>query len=72
MRQTAFSVDKIDSVLKRLETRLLPNLRYRSPGGGGHAEEIPNEPGFCIKKGFIADDGKTPQYELAELNFRFK
>jgi hypothetical protein len=72
MKEKAFSVDKIDSVLQRLETRLLPNLRYRSPGGGGHAEEIPTEPGFCIEKGFIADDGKTPQYEYAELNFRFK
>ena len=47
-------------------------LRLRRATGGRHAEEIPNEPGFCIKDGFIADDGKTPQYELAELNCRFK
>ena len=72
MRQTAFSVDKIDSVLQRLETRLLPNLRHRRAAGGGHAEEIPNEPGFCIENGFIADDGKTPQYEKAGISFKFK
>ena len=72
MQQLSIGADGIDSVLKDVETRLLPNLRHRRAGGGGHAEEIPTEPGFCIKDGFIADDGKTPQYEKAELNFRFK
>ena len=66
MKAIAIGEDKIDSVLQRLETRLLPNLRARKPN------EIPSEPGFCIEKGFIADDGKTPQHEYAELNFRFK
>ena len=66
MKETAFDEDGIDSVLQRLETRLLPNLRYRRPG------EIPAEPGFCVENGFIADDGKTPQHEYAELNFKFK
>ena len=66
VKETAYDEDKIDSVLQRLETRLLPNLRARKPN------EIPSEPGFCIKEGFIADDGKTPQYEQAELFFRFK
>ncbi|MBI5753297.1 MAG: hypothetical protein HZA59_14320, partial [Hydrogenophilales bacterium] len=65
MKETAFD-DKIDSVLQRLETRLLPNLRARKPN------EIPGEPGFCIKEGFIADDGQTPQYEYARLYFKFK
>lgn len=65
-RETAFSQDKIDSVLQRLETRLLPNLSYRSP------DKIPTEPGFCIENGFIADDGKTEQYEYAKLFFKFK
>ncbi len=66
MKETAYDEDKIDSVLQRLETRLLPNLRARRP------DEIPSEPGFCIKEGFIADDGQTPQYEYARLSFRFK
>ncbi len=66
MKASTFGPDKIDSVLQRLETRLLPNLRARKPN------EIPSEPGFCIEGGFIADDGKTPQYENAELSFRFK
>ena len=66
MKETNFDQDKIDSVLHRLETRLLPNLRTRK------LNEIPGEPGFCIKDGLIADDGQTPQYEYAKLSFRFK
>lgn len=66
MMETAFDASGIDSVLQRLETRLLPNLRFRRAG------EIPNDPGFCIKDGFVADDGKTPQYEKAGISFRFK
>ena len=66
MKETAYDEDKIDSVLQRLETRLLPNIRARKP------KEIPSEPGLCIEKGFIADDGQTPQYEKAELYFKFK
>ena len=66
MKETAYDEDKIDSVLQRLETRLLPNLRARKPN------EIPSEPGFCIKEGFIADNGKTEQYEKAGISFKFK
>ena len=66
MKETAYDEDKIDSVLQRLETRLLPNLRARKPN------EIPDEPGFCIKEGFIADDGKTVQYEKGGISFKFK
>ena len=66
MKKTAFAEDGIDPALQRLETRLLPNLRARKPN------EIPNDPGFCIKEGFIADDGKTPQYEDAGISFKFK
>jgi len=66
MRETNYDRDKIDSVLQRLETRLLPNLSHRPP------DKIPDEPGFCIENGFIADDGKTPQYEKAGISFKFK
>lgn len=66
MKVNAVGADGIDSVLKDLETRLLPNLRARKPN------EIPSVPGFCIEQGFIADDGKTPQYEKSELSFKFK
>ena len=66
MKVNAVGAEGIDSVLKDLETRLLPNLRARKPN------EIPSEPGLCIEKGFIADDGQTPQYEKAELYFKFK
>ena len=66
MKETAYDEDKIDSVLQRLETRLLPNLRQRSP------DKIPTEPGFCIENGFIADDGKVAQYEKAGISFKFR
>ena len=72
MKGKAFDPAKFSSVLRDMETKLIPNLRHRRAAGGGHAEETPTEPGFCIEKGVIADDGKTPQYEKAELNFRFK
>ncbi|MBJ7312824.1 T6SS immunity protein Tli4 family protein [Rugamonas sp. CCM 8940] len=55
-----------DKVLIRLSTDLLPNLRTR------HLDEIPSEPGFCIKDGFIADDGSKYQFEEARLQFNFK
>ena len=66
MQQLSVGADGIDSVLKDLETRLLPNLRARK------SNEIPGEPGFCIKEGFIADNGKTEQYEKAGISFKFK
>jgi len=66
MRETNYDQNKIDSVLQRLETRLLPNLSHRP------RDKIPAEPGFCIENGFIADDGKTPQYEKAGISFKFK
>lgn len=66
MKEINYDGDKIDSVLQRLETRLLPNLRVRRPS------EFPSEPGFCLKDGFIADDGDTPQYEYAKLFFKFR
>ena len=66
MHETNYDQDKIDSVIHRLETRLLPNLQYRS------TDKIPTEPGFCIENGFIADDGKTAQYEDAGISFKFK
>ena len=66
MKETAIAEDKIDSVLQRLETRLLPNLSHRP------TDKIPTDPGFCIENGFIANDGKTAQYEDAGISFKFK
>ena len=52
-------------VLPKLKNRLLPLVKGRSPG------DIPTEPGFCLKDGFIADDGTTPQFEDAAITFKF-
>lgn len=36
------------------------------------ADEIPNEPGFCMDKGLFADDGDPPVSETFSLFVRFK
>jgi len=61
--QTGFIPDHIDSIISRLQKNLLPNLRTREP------DEIPTEPGFCIKDGFIADDGSKDQAEYGQIGF---
>lgn len=64
----AFDPDKIDDILSRLQGSILPALRARAP------DEIPAESGFCLKDGFIAEDGKRTefQHERAEINLTFK
>ena len=66
MQQLSIGADGIDSVLKDVETRIFANLHHRP------ADKIPAEPGFCIENGFIADDGKTTQYEKGGISFKFK
>ena len=53
-------------VLTQLQTELLPNLRARK------MDEIPTEPGFCIRDGFIADNGNVDIYEHARMQLNFK
>lgn len=65
MQETSMRAERMESILSRLETKLLPNLRYRLP------DEIPSEPGFCLNEGFIADANDEFHFERAELNFRF-
>ncbi|WP_061940532.1 T6SS immunity protein Tli4 family protein [Collimonas pratensis] len=54
-----------NEVSNRLKNDLLPRLRNRQP------DEIPSEPGFCIKDGFIADNAAQTQYENASISFHF-
>ncbi|MDN0084584.1 T6SS immunity protein Tli4 family protein [Crenobacter sp. SG2305] len=56
---------KIDSIIARFND-YLKNVRYRSD------REMPTEAGFCFENGFIANDGKTSQAEIASLAFRMK
>ena len=53
-------------VLLDLKKELLPNLRARK------IDEIPAEPGFCIRDGFIADNGNVDIYEHARMQLNFK
>lgn len=54
-----------ERVLPRLTNELLPNLRARK------ADEVPAQPGFCLKDGFIANDGSVQQFEDAGISFKF-
>jgi hypothetical protein len=54
-----------ERVLPRLTNELLPNLRARK------ADEVPAQPGFCLKDGFIANDGSGQQFEDAGISFKF-
>ncbi|HWW05254.1 T6SS immunity protein Tli4 family protein [Collimonas sp.] len=66
IKQESFSATKIDSILDGLQNKLLPQLRIRQP------DEIPAEPGFCIKSGFIASDGSGRALEEARIQINFK
>lgn len=66
MVERDFLEDKIDSVLFDVQTQLLPSLRFR------RIDEIPQEPGFCIRDGFIPDNGGTYHFEEARMQINFK
>ncbi len=65
MTQVGTMPDKYDEVLSTMKTSVLPNLHARD------ADDIPEQPGFCLKDGFIDDDGATPQYEESGMSFKF-
>ncbi|WP_141111229.1 T6SS immunity protein Tli4 family protein [Chromobacterium haemolyticum] len=44
----------------------LQGIRYRSD------RDIPKEAGFCIANGFVSNDGKSPQFEMASITFALK
>ncbi|CAB3699210.1 T6SS immunity protein Tli4 family protein [Trinickia soli] len=65
MEETAYDPAKFGDILAELQEKLLPHLKARSP------DDIPTAPGFCLKDGFITDDGKVPQFESALIGFKF-
>lgn len=65
MHEKGFDPEKYQSVLADIGSRLLPNLHARD------LDEIPTRSGFCIKDGFIADDGSRAQHEDAGISFKF-
>jgi hypothetical protein len=66
MSKTAYSPEKIDSVLSRLQKNIIAALRARDPA------EIPTEPGLCIEHGFIASDGSERASERFEISLDFE
>ncbi|WP_075122853.1 T6SS immunity protein Tli4 family protein [Burkholderia paludis] len=59
-----FDSDKYAAMTKKLQSKFLPSLRARTP------DEIPSQAGFCLKDGFIADDGQSAQHEIASVTFK--
>jgi hypothetical protein len=57
--------EKYAEVISTVKADVFPNLRARRAG------EIPIQPGFCLKNGFIANDGKGVHYESAGMSFKF-
>lgn len=65
LEQTGTIPAEYETVLTDVQTNLLPNLHARD------LDNIPNQPGFCLKGGFITNDGTTPQFEDAAISFKF-
>lgn len=59
----AIDSKKYADVIAKLQTKLLPSLLDRQP------DEIPKRSGFCIRDGFFADNGQSPQHEIASATF---
>ncbi|PTB21100.1 hypothetical protein C9I57_10345 [Trinickia symbiotica] len=57
--------ERYEQIITIVKTDVFPSLRAR------HAQEIPTEPGYCLKAGFIANDGRTSQFEDAAISFKF-
>ena len=66
MDKEGYGPDRIDSVLSRLQSHVIPRLRARA------RDEIPTDPGLCIRDGFIASDGSEGAYERTNIGLHFK
>ncbi|GJI99010.1 hypothetical protein RugamoR57_57280 [Duganella caerulea] len=66
LAQGPYEEEKIGRIVQGLETSLIAHLRPRAQG------EIPSEPGFCFKDGFVANDGVEEHFEEARMQINFK
>lgn len=66
LAQGPYEEEKIGPNIQDLEASLIARLRVRP------YNEIPTEPGFCIKDGFIRDEGHTGHFEEARMQINFK
>ncbi|MES2118288.1 MAG: T6SS immunity protein Tli4 family protein [Pseudomonadota bacterium] len=65
MNEGPYDRNNIGPAAHEIETAIVARLRRRA------RDEIPTEPGFCIKDGFIADDGRTEHFEEAHMQINF-
>ena len=65
MKKTGFS-SAFPQIVERLKSHVVPSLRARK------LDEAPSQSGFCIKNGFIADDGSKYQFEEARMQINLK
>lgn len=65
MAHTGFNSSFLQ-VIDQLKSTVLPSIRAR------RADEVPAEPGLCIKDGFIANDGNGHVFEEAKIQLNFK
>jgi hypothetical protein len=65
MVHTGFN-SSFPQVVDQLKSTVLPSIRAR------RADEVPAEPGLCIKDGFIANDGNGRVFEEAKIQLNFK
>lgn len=65
MQGTGYSPAKVGGVISRFKDDILPNLHART------SDNISGEPGFCLKNGFIENNGANAQSEDAGISFKF-
>lgn len=66
LAQGPYEEEKIGRMVQGLETDLIAHLRPRAQ------DEIPSEPGFCFKDGFVANDGLDEHFEEARMQINLK
>ncbi|WP_321805960.1 T6SS immunity protein Tli4 family protein [Burkholderia sp. BCC1993] len=64
-RSVSFLPRDYPAIVENIQKRYIPSLRSRS------VDDIPTQNGFCVRDGFFADEGRTPQHEVASISFRF-
>jgi len=65
MQERSYQPEKLPQTIVDLNENVLSKLEFRAE------DEEPPQPGFCLKDGFIANDGANAQYEDAGISFKF-
>ncbi|RDK00910.1 T6SS immunity protein Tli4 family protein [Paraburkholderia lacunae] len=65
MQGVGYAQDKISSVISGIQNEIFAKLKFRD------INDIPTRSGFCLKNGFITDDGSKAQHEDTGISFKF-